>query len=197
MNTRWGRIREEEPEWPVWLLVVLMLGIGLLARTVVLNRTTTFNEGNVSVRYPAGWMALDKQGENELLNVGEPFESGLFPARFSLLQMPAAAISTNAQSLGDFALKWSDDGAQDLLAYRVLDIAPVEVRGKEAVRVDYVYVADPVLATPNSIPVVARGSDVLIRQGDNMTIARLLAASDAFDGLALVWDRVLASLELK
>jgi hypothetical protein len=79
----------------------------------------------------------------------------------------------------------------------VLNIEPMKVRAKDAVRVDYVFVADPALATPNSIPVVARGSDVLIRQGDNMTVARLLATSDAFDGLAPVWDRLLGSLELR
>jgi hypothetical protein len=197
MNRRWGRGSEEEPEWPVWVLVVVMLGIGLLAKTVVINRTTAFAHGNVSVSYPAAWTALSKQGENELLNVGEPFDSGLFPARFSLLQLPVTDISTNAQSLGDFALKWSDDGARDLLAYRVLSIEPIQVRGKDAVRVDYVYVADPALATPNSIPIVAQGADVLMREGDNMTIARLVAASDAFDGLGRVWDRLLGSLELR
>ena len=157
MKVRRGLFREEEPEWLVWLLVAVMLGIGLIAKTVVVNRATTFSDSNVSVSYPAGWTALDRQGETELLNVGEQFDSGLFPARFVLLQMPVTAISTNAQSLGDFGLKWSDRGSRDLLAYKVLDIEPIKVRGKDAVRVDYVYVADPALATPNSIPVVARG----------------------------------------
>jgi hypothetical protein len=197
MKVRRGLFRAEEPEWLVWLLVVVMLGIGLLARTIVVNQTSTYNEGNVSVVYPLGWMALDKQDENELLNVGEPFDSSLFPARFALLQMPAAEISTNAQSLGDFALKWSDRGSRDLLAYRVMEIEPIKVRGRDAVRVDFVYVAEPALATPNSIPVVAHGSDVLIRNGDNITIARFVADSDAFDGFAPVWDRVLGSLELR
>ena len=197
MKLRRSLFRKEEPEWLVWLLVAVMLGIGLLAKTIVVNRTTAFSDNSVSVSYPADWMALDRQGETELLNVGEPFDSGLFPARFALLQMPVTAISTNAQSLGDFALQWSDRGSKDLLAYKVLDIEPLKVRGKDAVRVDYVYVADPALATPNSIPVVARGSDVLIRNGDNMAIARLLAASDAFDSLGPVWGQILGSLDLK
>jgi hypothetical protein len=197
MKMRRSLFRAEEPEWLVWLLVAVMLGIGLIAKTAVLNRTSTFNEGNVSVVYPAGWMTLDRQDEHALLSVGEPFDSSLFPARFSLLQMPAAKVSSNAQSLGDYALTWSDDGAQNLLAYKVLEIAPIQVRGRDAVRVDYVYVAEPALATPNSVPVVARGSDVLILNGENMTVARLVAQSDAFDGLATTWDRVLGSLELR
>jgi hypothetical protein len=79
----------------------------------------------------------------------------------------------------------------------VLNIEPAKVRGKDAVRVDYVYVAEPALASPNSIPIVAHGADFLIREGDTMTVARLLAASDAFDGLGPTWDRILGSLELK
>lgn len=189
--------RTEEPEWLVWLLVAVLLGIGLLARTIVLSRATTFVERGVAVSYPAGWMALAKPGDSTLLHVGEPFDAGLFPARFALLQMPVSGISRTAESLGDIALQWSDRGSRDLLGYKVLDIAPLKVRGQDAVRVDYVYVAEPALATPNSIPVVARGSDILIRQGDTMTVARLLAASDAFDGLGPTWDRILGSLEVK
>ena len=53
------------------------------------------------------------------------------------------------------------------------------------------------MASPNSIPVVAHGADILMREGDTMTVARLVAASDAFDGLGPTWDRILGSLELK
>ncbi len=197
LKMRRSLFRAEEPEWLVWLLVAVMLAIGLIARTIVLNRTTAFTGGNVSVSYPAAWIAHEKQGSEQLLNAGEPFDSGLFPAHFSLFQMPATAISTRAQTLGDFALTWSDKGVQDLLGYRVLGIEPVKVRGKDAVRVDYVYVADPVLATPNSIPIVARGADVLTRQGDNIVVIRLLASSDAFDNLGRTWDRIIGSLELR
>ena len=197
VKMRRSLFRAEEPEWLVWVVVVLLLLVGLLARTIAVNRTSTVTAGNVSLSYPAAWTALDKQGDNELLNVGEPFDSGLFPARFLLLQMPATTISTNAQTLGDFALKWSDRAAKDLLAYKVLGIEPTKVHGQDAVRIDYVYVADPALATPNSIPVVAEGSDILIRRDDTMTVARLLATSDAFEGLRPTWDRILGSLVLK
>jgi hypothetical protein len=60
-----------------------------------------------------------------------------------------------------------------------------------------VYVAEPALATPNSIPIVAQGADILIPAGDKMTVARLVAASDEFDGLGQTWDRILGSLELQ
>jgi len=111
--------------------------------------------------------------------------------------MPVTEISTSAQTLGDFALKWADRKAKDLLGYKVLSIGETQVRGKNAVRVDYVYVAEPVIATPNSVPIVAEGADVLIRQDDVMTVASMLASADAFKGLDGVWGRILGSLELK
>lgn len=197
MKIRRSLFRTEEPEWLVWLLVLVLLAVGLIARTIVVNRAITATAGTVTVRYPATWTALEKQGADELLNVGESFDSGLFPARFSLFQMPVTSISTRAQSLGDFALSWSNRGAKDLLGYKVLGIDPLKVRGKDAVRVDYAYVADPALATPNSIPVVAHGSDVLIQQGDTMTVARFVASSDAFQSLGGAWDGILNSLEVK
>lgn len=189
--------REEEPEWLVWALVITLLAVGLVARTIVVNRSTAFSEGNLSVSYPVSWTQTKGDSANELLVVSESFDAGLFPARFMLRQMPVTEISTSAQTLGDFALKWADRKARDLLGYKVLSIEETQVRGKDAVRVDYVYVAEPVMATPNSVPIVAEGADVLIRQDDVITVASMLASADAFKGLDGVWDRILGSLELK
>ncbi len=189
--------RAEEPEWLVWLLVAVLLGIGLLVRTAILNRTTTFSQAGVSVQYPAAWIALDNEGPNELFSAGEPFDSGLFPARIAVLQAPVSSVNKNMESLGDLALWWSDRGTRDLLGYKVLNIEPVKVRGQDAVRIDYAYVAEPALASPNSIPIVAHGADILVRQGESVTVVRLLADADAFEGLGGTWDRIVGSLEVK
>jgi hypothetical protein len=188
--------RQEEPEWLVWLLVGVMLLIGLVARTVVINRTTTFSEGNLTVSYPADWTPIASDEQGAVLSVGEGF-GDLFPARLVAQQLPAADVSRTAQSLGDIALKWSDQQARDLLGYRVLNIEPTQVRGTDAVQVDYAYVADPMFASADALPIVARGSDVLVLTGDTLTVVRMLAASDAFDGLRGTWDRVLGSVELE
>ena len=189
--------REEEPEWLVWLTVIVLLSIGLIAKTVVVNQTATFSEGNVAVRYPADWTPISTDAPGTVLSVGESFAGGLFPARFAIQQMPAADISRNAQSLGDLALKWSDDQAKVLLGYRVLEIEPTQVRGKDAVRIDYAYVAEPAFAAADAMPIVARGADILIREGDAVTVLNLLSSADAFDGLGATWDRIAGSVELK
>lgn len=196
MSARRRLFRAEEPEWLVWVMLAVLLAIGLIARTVIVNRSTTFNDGGVTVNYPADWTPIATDAPGAVLSVGEAF-GNLFPARFTVEQMPVADVSSSAQSLGDLALKWSDDQADNLPGYRVLSIEPAQVRGRDAVRVDYAYVAEPVFAAADTVPVVARGVDVLIRNGDTMTVARMVADSDAFDGLRGTWDRILGSLELK
>jgi hypothetical protein len=197
MQARRQWFREEEPEWVVWLLVIAMLAIGLIARTIVVNRSTAFNAGNLSLAYPADWVALNEGNPDALVAVGAPFDTGPFPARLIVRQMPATRISTTAQRLGDFALQWTDHQAEDLSGYKVLSIESLAVRGKDAVRVDYVYVTEPAFATPNSVPLVAQGSDILVLEGDRMTVASMVADADDFASLDRTWGRILASLELK
>ena len=100
-------------------------------------------------------------------------------------------------TLGDLALKWTTQESQDLPSYKVLSIEPFALKGQNAVKVTYVYVTEPALPTPNSIPIVAEGQDVLLIQGDQLTIARFLADADVYDQASRTWDRVLASVQLK
>jgi hypothetical protein len=197
MSTRRRVFREEEPEWLVWALVAVLLAVGLITRTVVVTRSTTFSEGNVSVSYPADWTPVASDTPGALLTVGQTFSDGLFPARLTVQQLPAASISRTAQSLGDLALKWSDDRARDLLGYRVLNIEPAQASGKDAVRVDYAYVAEPALAAPDTMPIVARGSDTLVREGDTITVITTMSTADAFESLRVTWDRMIGSVKLK
>lgn len=197
MSPRRRIFREEEPEWLVWALVAVLLAIGLIARTIVVNRSTTFSEGNVSLSYPADWTPIASDAPGALLSVGQTFSGNLFPARVTVQQLPVTDISRSGQSLGDLALKWSNDHARDLLGYRVLNIEPTQVGGREAVRVDYAYVAEPALAAPDSMPTVARGADTMMLEGDTVTVITALAAADEYEDLRMAWDRMLASVVLK
>lgn len=188
--------RAEEPEWLVWLLVAVMLAVGLIARTVVVGQQKSFQQDSVSLRYPATWTVLASEGDFDILNIGEGMDAGLFPARVRVQQMPITEISTSAQTLGDLALKWSNQQSEALLGYRVFTIEPTTVAGQDAVKLDYAYVAEPVMSTPNSVPVVARGEDILLRRGDTVTVISLAAGEDFEQQLATL-RRVLGSLVLK
>ncbi len=189
--------RAEEPEWLVWLLVAVMLATGLLTRTIVVGRQETLQQGNVTLRYPAGWTVLPAEDAFDVANVGEGMEAGLFPARVRVQQMPVTEVSTSAPTLGDLALKWSNRQSEALLGYKVFTIEPTTVQGQDAVKLDYAYVAEPAMSTPNSIPLVARGEDILLRQGDIVTVISLVAGTEDFDRQVGTLRRILSSLVLK
>ncbi len=196
-NVKRRLLRAEEPEWIVWLMIIAMLAIGLLARGLVENRTDRFNAGNITLRYPAAWSNLGGDNPYAMLNVGEGLEGGLFPTRVRVLKMPVAELSTSAQTLGDLALKWSDKQVEELVAYRVLSIRAATIGKQDAIKVDYAYVADPILATSNSVPVVAQAEDVLIRQGDAVVIVTFAADATAYEQATPTWTRVLSTLDVK
>lgn len=187
--------RAEEPEWLVWALVIVMLAVGLIVRSLVMNGAERFNQGNLTLRYPAGWVNQAGAEPFEVLHVGEPLETALFPANVLVRQVPVTEISTSAQTLGDLALKWSTRQGSELLGYKVFNIEPALVRGKEAVKVDYAYVAEPPLGGANSVPVVAQAQDVLLRNGDTVTIATFTADATTYGQQTAAWERILASLD--
>lgn len=188
---------QEEPEWLVWALVVVMLAIGGLVGMVVERRTVTIRTGEIALSYPAGWVNVGTDEPFEVLRVGEPFETAIFPAQVSVRQMPVAEVSTTVQTLGDLALKWSARQTQELTGYKVLSIEPAQVQGQEAVRIEYVYVTEPPMAGPEGIPVVARGADYLIRQGETLTVVAFSAGADAYEGQTAIRARILAALKLQ
>ena len=51
-----GRGQTEEPEWTVWLTVLICLLIGWVITTTVTGQTTTIPVGSGAVRYPATWV---------------------------------------------------------------------------------------------------------------------------------------------
>lgn len=192
---RW-LMRNEEPEWLVWALVAIMLAVGGIVGVIVERRTEVWTAGDLTLRAPAGWVNMAGEDAFEVLYVAEPFETALYPASVRVHRMPVTEVSTTAQNLGDLALKWSDKQTAALLGYKVLSVEPTTVQGRDAVKIDYVHVAEPPMSGPNGIPVIAHATDVLIRESDNLAVVSFSAEAAAFDGQAATWGRILASLKL-
>lgn len=195
-GTNRSLLRSEEPEWLVWGMVLLLLVVGLVTRTIVTGRTQEVVRGNVSLRVPADWIALS--ADDAVLRVSEPLETTLFPAAVSIHQTPLADITDDPEvTLGDLALRWTNRQGADLTSYKVLAIEPAKVKDRDAVKVSYVYVTEPALAGPNSIPIVAEGQDVLLKQGDRLTVASFIADSDVYAEMSAIWQRIFDSLALQ
>ena len=189
-------MREEEPEWIVWALVIVMLLVGGLLRNAVVGRTQSFSAGGVSLAYPDAWVTQTE--ENQVLQVADPFSSAQFPTGVTVQQVDVTTVGRNLSLLSDIALAWSTRQARNLQAYRSLAVEETTVAGQEAIVVDYAYIPQATTsAGAGSIPVVARAQDFLIQQDETLTIITLAAEAGTFEGESKTWGAILDTLEVK
>ncbi|MCX6031113.1 MAG: PrsW family glutamic-type intramembrane protease [Chloroflexi bacterium] len=189
-----GTSSRAEPEWAVWAAVIGLLVVGLLVRGAIEGRTQRFSGNGVALSYPAGWSVLRDEQPGQFLHVADAFSPDQTPIGVSVRQLPAAEVGRGAQSLGDLAMMWSNRQGQDLLGYNALGVEPAKVGGKDAVALDYAYVVQPPGA---GVPAVMRAEDILLRNGDTLTLVTFAAPADEYEGQTATWRRILASLDVK
>lgn len=188
--------RSEEPEWVVWLVVILLLVAGLFLKISIEGRTRNFSGSGVSISYPAEWVQLT--GEGQLLYVADPFSSAQFPTGVSVYQVPVEEVGRNLTTLGDVAAAWAIRQGQDKQVYRVLSIEPASINGQNAVRVEYAYIPQTVPGVhTGTVPVVARAQDYLVRQGESLTIITLAAVASVFETKTNQWQAVLDTVQIQ
>lgn len=188
--------RSEEPEWVVWLVVILLLVAGLFLKISIESRTRTFNGPGVSISYPDGWVQLT--GEGQLLYVADPFSSAQFPTGVTIRQLPVEEVGRNLATIGDVAAAWAMRQGQDKQVYRVLNIEPAIINGQNAVRVEYAFVPQTAPGgQTNTVPVVARAQDYLVQQGESLTVFTLAAAASVFEANADLWQSVLDTVQIQ
>ena len=184
----YGRGRKEESEWLVWLTVAVGLLIGLGIELFAVGRTQTASAGPMRVTYPAGWATTKEPGA--LFSAVDLRRGGAAPTTVSVRQLPkgqVGATATGGQStLTEAATAWSVQRGRNLTGYKVLDISPTTVNGREAVNVEYAYVTSggalPGLGGAGA-PALVRAVDTLVTSGDGY--AMLTFSADSTD-----WDRV-------
>ena len=129
-------VRAQEPEWVVWVTVLVMLAIGLIVRGVVTGRHRVSSRRAPfpsSIR-PAGsaWPTISRSRWRTSASRSMPASSRPACASGRCRSRRSAPWP---QTPGDLALKWSDRQAQDLLGFRVLNMEPVSAGGQAAVKV--------------------------------------------------------------
>lgn len=188
--------RSEEPEWVVWLVVILLLVAGFFLKISIEGRTRTFNGSGVSISYPDGWVQLT--GEGQLLYVADPFSSAQFPTGVTIRQLPVEEVGRNLVTIGDVAAAWAMRQGQDKQVYRVLNIEPAIINGQNAVRVEYAFVPQTAPGgQTNTVPVVARAQDYLVQRGESLTVFTLAAAASVFEANADLWQSILDTVQIQ
>ena len=84
--------------------------------------------------------------------------------------------------------------SSDLPAYRVLSIENTSVGGTQFTRLNFAFVDSDANPFVQRIPVVVRGMDILIRDGDRVIVATYMAEEAVFDENLPSFQRFLNSL---
>lgn len=166
--------RDRWADWAVVALVVVALAGGLLLRDFVLSRTSPFSlpDAAITGRYPAQWVR--ETGEDPLLRVRDPL-GGSFDAALELrtrsLTPDGGGSVEPALILDTLAL----ERAGRVVAYETLETDRVAVAGGNALRRTFTYVHVNRNPYVNIVPVVVRGIDIALQDGERLIIVTLLA----------------------
>ena len=170
--------RDRQANWMVVGIAVLALVLGWLVKSTAENRTTTYDSGGFSARYPSGW--VDSTVSTPVIMRFEdpwaiPSRTVLLLARHPLAPNIANPLSALQQTLSlERGTSWT--------AYRVLDVREdVSIGARVGTQVSFAFVEtrpNPFLST---LPVVVRGQDYIFAQGDQALVSTLLAAEDDYE----------------
>jgi hypothetical protein len=187
-----GRWRTRR-DLPVLIALAVLLTAGWTLKGSVEGRMTTFTApaGSLRIRYPAGWRAVP--GSTALLEVQDPLSGGAVPASLIVTREARPA----GQTLDQLGRAGSLRDLKQLDLYRVLSVAPITVAGKPAQAVTYAYVSDPHAGTLElqRIPVVVRGTQIVLPVGDAVYRIDFRADTSVFDSERPTLDRVIQDIQ--
>lgn len=191
--------QSHEAEWLVILTVIAALVLGWVLRSAVVNQMNTATVGQMTVAYPAGWVASRPAGA---LFDARDLNQGAFAPEVRVTEVtkssltPKSATAAKNWGLTDTASAWSLQRGRGLLGYRVLDVSPTTVAGRQAVRLSYAYVSNGTETATNALPVVIEATDTIVPVGDKFEIMTASAPSDSFGAMKATFQRILDAWRL-
>lgn len=166
-----GQGHSEEPEWVVWLTVAISLLLGWVLATSVTGRV--INHTNIaggSLAVPASWVKTQEDGA---AFAAADLRQGAFGSRVSVRQVATADLIPNRSdnNLQTAASNWSLLRSQQLEGYRILQIVPTTVKGRDAVLIEYAYLTDPPEGMAGGVmPALMHALDTVVASGDQYSI---------------------------
>jgi hypothetical protein len=188
-----GQGTHEEPEWVVWLTVVVALVIGYLLATAVAGQTVVAAAGGTDVAYPASWSKYNESGA--VLAAADLNNQGIYAPRVIVRQVAKTDLTRKADATLNDALKaWTFNQANALVGYHLLNQSSTQVQGRPAVQVEYAYLLDsPKGAGGGTMPGLMRAVDTIVASGDQYYILTFAAESSKFTSLRDLRDELLES----
>jgi hypothetical protein len=193
-------VRTRRDRWADWavvglLAVALLLGWAVMALAQGQRTTYTDDATGLTVRYPRDWLlASDEALAFRAVDPG----SGGFKTAFEVRVQPIGATGATTSTLTVALNNVSMSRAPNATGYRLFEIGPGrEVGGRESMEASYAYVHQGGDVFMQQMPVVVRGLDVAVAQGDKAYVFTLLAAQDVFDQAEREFRRFVASADIQ
>jgi hypothetical protein len=201
-----GHGRSEEPEWTVWVAILICLVLGWAISQNITNRNEIHSDvAGGSVTIPAYWI---KTSEDGAVFAATDLRGGSYGSRVSVRTAPKAdllptsvtpaeAPPADADMLSSAATNWSLIRGQDLEGYRILEITETTVGERPAVSIEYAYLTDPPQAVgTGAMPGLMHAIDTVVASGDQFAILTVAVEAGDDDQLTDLNNRILSNWQV-
>jgi hypothetical protein len=177
----------------VAIVVLVALALGLLLRSQVTTRTTTFQtkDAPISFAYPATWGNVDTL-QDVLLKVENPETNSAYKTNLTVESRDLDPTSPpTLQQLTDRRV--AQRGA--LTGYHFLSSDPATVSGAKAMRLEYAYIAQPIDQPRRaSLPVVVQAIEYIVLGKANVYYITLAAPENDFANAQTQLNQILQTV---
>ena len=170
MANKQGSLGDRFAEITVVLVTIVALAAGWFYKSSVENASVPFEAEGITADAPKGWLQAGANGD-ELLRTVDNNSSG-FGATYTIRQIAISSEATTSEVASLVTL----DHAQNLLAFKMLNQQEVvDINGRSAYMIDYVYVESNPDITHAAVPSVVRGTDFVYLNGDRAVVVSFQA----------------------
>jgi len=167
MHTKQNSSGDKYAEMTVVLVTIIALVFGWFYKSSIENASLPFNAEGISAEVPRGWLQTTPVNSNELLRTININSSG-FSTTYVVSKITIADDVPALEVASIVAL----NHAQDLLAFRVLSQQEVQVYGRTAYELEYVFVESNPDLTHSELPKVVRATDyIFVEDGQAIVIS--------------------------
>lgn len=166
MHTKQVSLGDRYAEITVIAVTLIALLFGWFYKSSIENASLPFNASGVTAEAPSGWLQPQPSG-NELFRAVD-INSGGFGTTYIISKITIADDVPALEVASIVALAH----AQDLLAFRVLNQQEVQVYGRTAYELSYVFVESNPDLTHSELPKVVRGTDyIFVNAGEAVVVS--------------------------
>ncbi|HEY3291570.1 MAG TPA: PrsW family glutamic-type intramembrane protease, partial [Anaerolineae bacterium] len=161
------KLGDQQANWVVTAVFAVLLVIGIIGWSTIVNGVTAFNKDNVRGAYPSNYGTVNTA--NEILHVADRVGSG---AEFII----SSRDLKPGQDVRAVSSMLASERASNYVSYKLVDTRPATVNGRQVQVQQYAYV-DPSGLT-GAIPRVIQGSDYIFMMDTRAVIVTLVSTPE-------------------